>query len=227
MTTRLVLPDLGARTRRRVDVAGPVLLVAALSSVLVGLVGTRSGFGTAAVVAFLALGAGLLVAFVLVENRLAEPLVDLALFRVPGFVGASIGALVTGAAVVGLMSFLPTVLQRALGESLLSVTLLVLVWSAVSTATALGVRWVPGIGGRPLLAIGLALSGGRAGGARGPRPRTGRRSGCCRGSSCSAWATARPTPRSAGRRSRTSPPSGRPWAAAPTTPPATWARRWG
>jgi hypothetical protein len=126
--------------------------------VLVALVGTRSGFGTAAVVAFLVLGAGLLVAFVLVENRLAVPLVDLALFRVPGFVGASIGALVTGAAVVGLMSFLPTVLQRALGESLLSVTLLVLAWSAVSTVTALAVRWVPALGGRLLLAIGLALS---------------------------------------------------------------------
>jgi MFS family permease len=157
-TTRLVLPDPGTRTRRRVDVAGPVLLVAALSCVLVALVGTRSGFGTATVVAFLVLGGGLLVAFVLVENRLAVPLVDLALFRVPGFVGASIGALVTGAAVVGLMSFLPTVLQRALGESLLSVTLLVLVWSGVSTVTALAVRWMPALGGRLLLAIGLALS---------------------------------------------------------------------
>jgi MFS family permease len=157
-TTRLVLPDLGTRTRRRVDLAGPVLLVAALSCVLVALVGTRSGFGTAAVIAFLVLGAGLLVGFVLVENRLAVPLVDLAFFRVPGFVGASIGALVTGAAVVGLMSFLPTVLQRALGESLLSVTLLVLAWSAVSTVTALAVRWVPALGGRLLLAMGLALS---------------------------------------------------------------------
>jgi MFS family permease len=157
-TTRLVLPDLGTRTRRRVDVAGPVLLVAALSCVLVGLVGTRSGSGAATVVAFLVLGAGLLGGFVLVENRLAHPLMDLALFRVPGFVGASVGALVTGAAVVGLMSFLPTVLQRALGESLLSVTLLVLVWSAVSTVTALAVRWMPAVGGRLLLAIGLALS---------------------------------------------------------------------
>jgi MFS family permease len=158
VTTRLVLPDLGTRTRRRVDVAGPVLLVAALTCVLVALVGTRSGLGAAGVVAFLVLGAALLVGFVVVENRLAAPLVDLALFRVPGFVGASIGALVTGAAVVGLMSFLPTVLQRALGESLLSVTVLVLVWSAVSTATALAVRWVPAIGGRLLLAIGLAVS---------------------------------------------------------------------
>jgi MFS family permease len=158
VTTRLVLPDLGTRTRRSVDVAGPVLLVAALTCVLVALVGTRSGLGAAGVVAFLVLGAALLVGFVVVENRLAAPLVDLALFRVPGFVGASIGALVTGAAVVGLMSFLPTVLQRALGESLLSVTVLVLVWSAVSTATALAVRWVPALGGRLLLAIGLAVS---------------------------------------------------------------------
>ena len=158
VTTRLVLPDLGTRTARRVDVAGPILLVAALTSVLVALVGTRSGFGAAAVVTLLVLGVGLLGVFVLVENRLAAPLVDLALFRVPGFVGASIGALVTGAAVVGLMSFLPTVLQRALGETLLSATLLVLAWSAVSTVTALAVRWVPALGGRLLLAIGLALS---------------------------------------------------------------------
>src|SRR3954454_24534824 len=131
-TARLALPDLGTRTRRRVDVVGPVLLVAALSLVLVGLVGTRSGFSTAAVVALLAVGAVLLVLFVAVESRLAQPLVDLALFRIPGFVGATLGALVTGAAVVGLMSFLATVVQRALGESLLAVTLLVLVWSGVS-----------------------------------------------------------------------------------------------
>jgi MFS family permease len=159
-TTRLVLPDLGIRTPRRVDVAGPLLLVAALTSVLVALVGTRSGLGMAAVLALFVLGAALLIAFVVVESRLAVPLVDLALFRVPGFVGASIGALVTGASVVGLMSFLPTVLQRALGESLLSVTLLVLVWSAVSTVTALAVRWLPLIDGRVLLAAGLGLSAG-------------------------------------------------------------------
>jgi MFS family permease len=157
-TTRMVLPDLGTRTRRRVDVIGPVLLVAALSLVLVGLVGTRSGLGTPAVVGFLVLGAVLLAAFVLVEGRLAEPLVDLALFRVPGFVAASLGALVTGAAVVGLMSFLATVLQRALGESLLAVTVLVLVWSGISTVTALAVRWIPAVEGRLLLALGLAVS---------------------------------------------------------------------
>jgi hypothetical protein len=157
-SARLLLPDLGARARRRVDVVGPVLLVAALGLVLVGLVGTRSGLSTPGVVAFLALGIGLLVVFVAVEARLAVPLVDLSLFRVPGFVAASLGALVTGAAVVGPTSFLATVLQRALGDGLLTVALLVLAWSAVSTVTALSVRWLPPVDGRLLLAGGLAVS---------------------------------------------------------------------
>jgi MFS family permease len=157
-SARLLLPDLGTRARRRVDVVGPVLLVAALGLVLVGLVGTRSGLGAAGVVVFLAVGIGLLVVFVAVEARLAVPLVDLSLFRVPGFVAASLGALVTGAAIVGPTSFLATVLQRALGDSLLTVALLVLAWSAVSTVTALSVRWLPPVDGRLLLAGGLAVS---------------------------------------------------------------------
>jgi MFS family permease len=158
VVARLVLPSSGPRRHRRVDVAGTVLLIAALTCLLAGLVETRapSGGGVATVV--LVVAGVLLAAFVVVEARVREPLVDLALFRVRGFLAASVGALVTGAAVVGLMSYLPSVLQRGLGESLLSVTLLVLAWSAVSTATALAVRRLPGLDGRVLLAIGLALS---------------------------------------------------------------------
>jgi Na+/melibiose symporter-like transporter len=85
-------------------------------------------------------------------------MIDLRLFRIPGFLAATVGAFVTGVAVVGLSSYVPTVLQRGLGESLLTATLLVLVWSAVSTVTALAVRLVPGLDGRVLLALGLAVS---------------------------------------------------------------------
>src|SRR5438067_828968 len=67
------------------------------------------------------------------------------------------GSFSTGAAIVGLSSYVPTVLQRGLGESLLTATLLVLVWSAVSTVTALAVRFVPGLDGRVLLALALAV----------------------------------------------------------------------
>jgi hypothetical protein len=125
---------------------------------LVGLVATRTGAGTGAVVALIAGGAVLAVAFVLAENRVRTPMVDLGLFRIRGFVAATLGALVTGVATVGLMSFLVTVLQRALGESLLATTLLVLIWSAVATATSWGLRWLPGVDGRVLLAGGLAVS---------------------------------------------------------------------
>ena len=155
---RLLLLPAAPLTRRRIDVVGPLLLVAAVTCLLVGLVQTRSGGGPGPVLLFLLLGAVLAVAFVLAERRVAAPLIDLSLFQVPGFVAAAVGAFVTGAAVVGVMSFLATVVQRALGESLLAVTLLVLVWSVVSTVTALAVRLIPALDGRILLAAGLALS---------------------------------------------------------------------
>ncbi|TFV87316.1 MFS transporter [Blastococcus sp. CT_GayMR20] len=155
---RLVLLPSGPSTRRPIDVAGPLLLVAAVTCLLVGLVQTRSGGGPVPVLLFLLLGAGLAAAFVLAEHRVAAPLIDLSLFRVPGFVAAAVGAFVTGAAVVGVMSFLATVVMRALGGSLPAVTLLVVVWSVVSTVTALAVRLIPAFDGRILLAAGLALS---------------------------------------------------------------------
>ncbi len=158
VAARLLLPEAAPGRRPRVDVPGPVLLVAAVCCLLVGLVATRTGAGTGAVVGLIAGGLVLAAAFVLAESRVRTPMVDLGLFRVRGFVAATLGALVTGAATVGLMSFLATVLQRALGESLLAVTVLVLIWSAVATATSVGLRWLPGIDGRVLLAGGLAVS---------------------------------------------------------------------
>lgn len=158
VAARVLLLPAGPLTRRRIDLYGPLLLVAAVACLLTGLVQTRSAGGAGPVLLFLLAGAGLAVAFVLTERRVADPLVDLSLFRVPGFVAAAVGAFVTGASVVGVMSFLPTVLQRALGESLLAVTLLTLVWSAVSTVTALAVRAIPAVDGRVLLAAGLGLS---------------------------------------------------------------------
>ncbi|MGY1664469.1 MFS transporter [Geodermatophilus sp. SYSU D00696] len=158
VAARLLLPESPRGRRPRVDVAGPVLLVAAVTCLLVGLVAPRSGAGTATTAALLAAGGLLAAGFVLAESRVRAPMVDLGLFRVRGFHAALLGALVTGAATVGLMSFLATVLQRALGATLLATTVLVLVWSAVATATSVGVRWLPAVDGRLLLAAGLAVS---------------------------------------------------------------------
>ncbi|MGY1650596.1 MFS transporter [Geodermatophilus sp. SYSU D01119] len=158
VAARLLLPESPRPRRPRVDVAGPVLLVSAVTCLLVGLVAPRGGAGAAATAVLLGGGALLAAGFVLAESRVRTPMVDLGLFRVRGFTAALVGALVTGVATVGLMSFLATVLQRGLGESLLATTVLVLVWSAVATATSVGLRWLPGVDGRLLLAAGLALS---------------------------------------------------------------------
>jgi MFS family permease len=154
---RWTLAESGGNADRRVDVAGIVLLAGGISALLAGLVQSRSGWGQLPVVVLLALGLLLLAAFVPAELRQAAPMIDLRLFRIPGFLAATVGAFVTGATVVGLSSYVPTVLQRGLGESLLTATLLVLVWSAGSTATALGVRFLPGLDGRVLLALALAV----------------------------------------------------------------------
>jgi MFS family permease len=157
LAARAVVGESGGRADRRVDVAGIVLLAGGISCLLAGLVQSRSGWGQLPVVVLLAGGAVLLAAFVPAELRQRAPMIDLRLFRVPGFTAATLGAFVTGATVVGLSSYVPTVLQRGLGESLLTATLLVLVWSAVSTVTALAVRLVPGLDGRVLLALALAV----------------------------------------------------------------------
>jgi MFS family permease len=156
-TARFTLAGSGGRGDRRIDAGGMVALAAGLSCVLAGLVQSRSGWGRPAVVVLLALGLVLLVAFVLVERRVPEPMIDLALFGIPGFLAATVGAFLTGAAVVGLSSYLPTVLQRGLGDTLLTATLLVFLWSVVSTLTALAVRRLPGLDGRVLLAGALAV----------------------------------------------------------------------
>ncbi len=155
---RWALAESGGGADRTVDVAGIVLFAGGTSALLAGLVQGRGGWGEAPVLVLLALGVLMLAAFVVAELRQTAPMIDLRLFRSPGFTAATLGAFVTGATVVGLSSYVPTVLQRGLGESLLAATLLVLVWSAVSTVTALAVRLVPGLDGRVLLALALAVS---------------------------------------------------------------------
>jgi hypothetical protein len=135
-----------------------VLLAGGLTSLLAGLVQSRAGWAQPAVLALLAGGLLLLVGFLVVERRSAAPLIDVRLFVVPGFVAATLAAFVVGAAVIGAASFLPTLLQRGLGDTLLAVTVLVFIWSATSTAAALAVRWLPGLSGRRLLVVGLVIS---------------------------------------------------------------------
>src|SRR6188472_2945419 len=83
----------------RLDWPGTVLFSAALFLLVFGLIrGNPEGWSSAPIVGALVGAAVLILAFVAVELRSEHPMLDLGLFRIPTFVGASVAAFVLSAA---------------------------------------------------------------------------------------------------------------------------------
>lgn len=144
---------------RRLDLPGAVLLGLGLTLLVAGLTQVRGGVSGVVVgllvAAVLALGS-----FVLVEGRVREPMVELALLRQPGFLGATAGALAVGLGIIGMTSNVPLLVQVGLGGSLWVATWLVVAWSATSVVSSLLLRrWRRPLAGGPTIAAGLAVVG--------------------------------------------------------------------
>ncbi|HEF4837155.1 TPA: MFS transporter [Burkholderia vietnamiensis] len=102
----------------RVDAPGSLLFGAALACAIAALIGAPShGWLTGATLGRLGLAAALSTAFVAVERRHARPMVDLALFGQPRFVGAVVAMFGYAACAQVMMTFLPLYLQNAFGMS--------------------------------------------------------------------------------------------------------------
>lgn len=107
------------RTRHRIDVEGALLLTLGLTLLLLGLLEGGEAWSwtsTASLVCFLG-GALTLAAFVMVERRAAEPVVNLHLLSRRLIVHAVVISAAIGAIVLGLTSFVPTYLERAAGAT--------------------------------------------------------------------------------------------------------------
>jgi len=139
---RLLLEESRAQHPRRVDAGGALLLGGGLVALLAGLVEGRLHWGLPAI-ALLAAAVVLVAGFVRREGWVREPMLDLALFRRPAFVSSIAAALATGAGVIGLMSFSPAFLQRALGFSTLGAAAMIVAWSGTSAVVALLARRLP------------------------------------------------------------------------------------
>ncbi|CAL9431812.1 Multidrug resistance protein Stp [Streptomyces sp. enrichment culture] len=162
----LLLAGLGARGLAesrsprggRPDLAGALAFGAALLSLVAALTLGRDGWLRAPVGALLAAAVLLLAAFALLERRADAPMIDLALLRRPRFLASSAGGLFTGLGVIGLFSYLPALLQQALGLSPMDTAWLFLIWSGLSFAVALQARRLAGrVPPRHQLALGFAL----------------------------------------------------------------------
>jgi EmrB/QacA subfamily drug resistance transporter len=146
----------------RLDLAGTVTGVAFLSGLTYGLIeGPIRGWSSPAVVASLSVAAVALPAFLVVEHRLARPVLPLDLFRSRQFSGANGVTFAVYGALGGALFLLPATLQIVRGYSplesglaLLPVTLVMLAFSARSGQ--LSAR----IGPRLQMTLGPMLVGG-------------------------------------------------------------------
>jgi MFS family permease/cytidylate kinase len=112
------LREIGIKRRAPIDWLGNLTFGLGLILVLAGITyglqpygGADMGWTNPAVIAALAGGLGLLVAFAIVESRVAEPMFQLGLFRVPAFAAGNIAALLAATGRGGLMFMLIIWLQ--------------------------------------------------------------------------------------------------------------------
>ena len=143
----------------RLDLPGLALVSTGLLGIVWGLVrGNAVGWSSPQIVGSLALGAVLTAAFVLWELRAPAPMLPMRFFRSRAFAAANLASLFMFFGMFGAIFLLAQFLQTVQGYSPLDAGLRILPWTAMPIfiapiAGALSDR----IGGRPLMATGLAL----------------------------------------------------------------------
>jgi EmrB/QacA subfamily drug resistance transporter len=152
---------------RDLDWLGSVLITGAMLVIVYAIVTASShGWGSAHTLGFGALGLAMGVAFVWLESRLANPIMPLRIFRIPGLASTS---LVRGLLIVGMFSTLyigVLYVERILGYGVLTTGLAFLPQTLIMAALSLGpVAWLVGrfgprrslLAGLPCVVAGLAL----------------------------------------------------------------------
>jgi EmrB/QacA subfamily drug resistance transporter len=116
--TLLRVPEGERDTGARIDWAGLVAFSGALFCLVLALIrGNDEGWGSGPIVALLVASAALLLAFVAIELRGKQPMLDLHLFRIPAFTGAQITAFCLHGSMFAMFLYLVIYIQSILGYS--------------------------------------------------------------------------------------------------------------
>ena len=122
--------------------------------------GNGEGWSSLEIVASLVSGAALLAAFATIELRSSSPMLDLRLFRVPAFTGASLASFAVAASVFSMLLYIVLYLQNVLGYSPLAAGLRLLPITAMAFVfSPLAARLSERVPLRALIGVGLALAG--------------------------------------------------------------------
>ncbi len=142
------------------DFLGLVLSMAAFTTLVYGInqAGTR-GWGDALVVSFLVAGVVLLVAFIIVELRVKDPVMDVRLFRSYTFTMANILTWATTGVLFGSLFILPLFFESVQGLTALSTgEILITQGLAMAVGLAIGGKLYNRVGPRVLAVAGLAVA---------------------------------------------------------------------
>jgi Na+/melibiose symporter-like transporter len=144
----------------RVDLPGAVLVTTGLAVLVYAIVGAEEhGFGAPRTLALTALATLLLTAFVVVEQRVAQPLVRLSIFRARALASADAAYLVVALGMFGPLILLSLYIQQVLGLGALEAGLGFLPYSLVFAAVAsVAPRLVARHGVKPPLLVGLTIA---------------------------------------------------------------------
>lgn len=113
---RLVLTESKATKARKADWPGTVLLSTALAALVYGLIRSNDdGWASLPVLCLMTATIVLLAAFVLREQRTAEPMLDLSLLKRPSFLGPALITLISSATLVASTSYIALYFINTLG----------------------------------------------------------------------------------------------------------------
>jgi EmrB/QacA subfamily drug resistance transporter len=142
----------------RVDWAGVATFSAALFLLVLALVrGNDEGWGSTLIVSLLAGAGALLLAFLAVERRVAEPMLPLELFKRPAFTGVQLAAFAISSSIFALFLYLTLYLQNYLGLSPFQAGLRYLPITVVSFfAAPIAGALLSRVHARLMLSVGLA-----------------------------------------------------------------------
>jgi EmrB/QacA subfamily drug resistance transporter len=144
---------------RRIDVAGAMLSVSALTALTLALIqGPSWGWGSAAIVLLLVASVVLFGVFVVAERRATEPVFNPAFFRHRNFAGATTSIFVIDFSFGALLFFLPLYFQEIAGYSAIETGVLLLPLTGLMVvASPLGGKVAARTGPRPPIVAGLSL----------------------------------------------------------------------
>jgi len=156
-----LLHEIGHPDRPRLDLPGTLTSGLGLFALVFGFAKAETeGWGAGVTIAFLAAAAVLLIAFVALQARVANPLLPLHVIKDRDRGGAYLAMGITGAGMFGVFLFLTYYLQQTLGFTPVETGLafLPMSFAIMFTATMATARLMPRFGHKPLIVPGMAAA---------------------------------------------------------------------